>query len=255
MLRFFRASVLLPVLAACVLLWLPGCVKYKQLLTVEPDGSGRMELVMGMSLARLAQLPAGDDPFAALSIASLANNPQGFVAFSEPRAEDRDGFRVVSVTGYFDNVNDLGFAGGVGADAEGFDIVTYRFEPGRLTVNRPLSGQAAAAFGASPIDLSDPELRRVLAVEMIGLEFVESFAVPGQITDAGPLAVNGREARAGVAGDAALNRYQEAIAAADQLDRVVIEFEPAEWSPEAQAAWKAELADAKAAWARLLESP
>ncbi len=236
--------------AACVLLLLPGCVKYKQTLTVQPDGSGKMDLVMGMSSVRLAELPEGSDPFAALSIESLRDNPQGFVAFTEPRPEDRDGFRVVTVTGYFDDVSQLGFAGGLGAGAEGLDAVAYGLEPGVLTVRRPLFGQAAAAFTQQDMDLSDAELRRVLVPAVAGLELEDAFVLPGRVTEAGPLEVDGRTASAGVRGAAALDGYDGLMSRYGGVDTLRIRFEPTAWAAPAKAAWQQELADAKKAWAR-----
>ncbi|BAM02665.1 hypothetical protein [Phycisphaera mikurensis] len=239
-------------LAACFALLLPGCVKYKQTTTVMADGSGKMELVMGMSLAELARLGPEKDPFAALSVEALAKNPQGFVAFTEPRARDVDGYRVVTVTGYFEDVNQLAFAGGgIGGDQE-LESVSYTLAESRLTVQRPLAGQAAAAFRDEPMSLENPELRRVLAPMLEGLELEESFVVPGAVTSAGPLAADGRRATASVAGAEVLDRHDALLDAFAPLERLEIDFEPQALSPSASEAWARELSDAKTDWARLL---
>ena len=237
--------------AACVILLLPGCVKYKQTLTVQPDGSGKMDLVMGMSSVRLAELPEGSDPFAALSIETLRENMQGFVAFTEPRAGDHDGFRVVTVTGYFDDVSQLGFAGGLGAGAEGLDAVAYDLKDGVLTVQRPLFGQAAAAFSQQEMDLSDAELRRVLVPAVAGLELEDAFVLPGRVTEAGPLVTDGRTASASVRGAAALESYDDLMSRYGGVETLRIRFEPSAWPAASEAAWKQELADARKAWVRL----
>lgn len=239
-------------LCACLVALLPGCVKYKQTLTVQPDGSGKVELVFGMSDPQLALLGPDADPFAGFSVAALAENPQGFVAFSRPRVQDRGGFRVMSFTGYFDDVSDLGFAGGA-AGGEGFDAVSYALSDGVLVVRRPLAGQAAAAFRQEGLDLGDEEVRRVLAPSVAGLELEERFVVPGRVRSAGPLAVDGDAASASVNGaDDALGRHAELMDAYAGLDRVEVRFEPREPSAAEAAAWARELRDAKAAWAQIV---
>lgn len=243
-----RFPLLLALLAACVALLLPGCVKYKQTLTLMPDGSGKMDLVMGMSLAELARLGPEKDPFASLSVAALARNPQGFVAFSEPRAVDRDGYRVVTVTGWFENVNELAFAGG---DVGDLESVGYAFSEGKLVVTRPLAGQAAKAFRDEPVDLGNEELRRVMAPMIAGMELEEAFVVPGPIASAGPLAVDGRRASASTTGNAVLDGQAEIVGRFAPLERLEVVFRPEAASPAASAAWARELEDAKAAWARL----
>ena len=237
--------------ALCAWLLLPGCVKYKQTLTVMPDGSGKVDVVMGMSNAQRTAPGAPADPFAALSVPELARNPQGFVAFTEPRAEDRDGYRIVTVTCYFEDIGELTFGSGMGQGGGAADAVTYDFAEDRLTVRRPLVGQTAAAFRTDPVEIPDGDLRAVLAQGLQGMELSERFVLPGPVTEAGPLAVDGRSAEASVAGAAALDRYDELVGTWAGVDQLEIRFEPAAWPAEAEAAWKQELADAKANWARL----
>ena len=245
-----RLTFLCLLACACLAAFAPGCVKYKQTLTVHPDGSGKVDLVVGMSDPQLALLGPGADPFEGFSVAALAQDAQGFVAFTRPRAEDRDGFRVLTVTGYFEDVGALGLAGGGGV---GFDAASYALEDGLLVVRQPLSGQAAAAFRQQDLDLGKEEVRRVLAPSVAGLELEERYVVPGRVTAAGPLAVEGDAASASVAGAAVLDRHAELMDAYAGLDRVEVRFEPHAPSERDAAAWARELQDAKAAWAQIVK--
>jgi len=116
-LRYFDTRPLV-LLLMVLIAGLPGCVKFKQVVTVFPDGSGKMHMSMAINEQMLTM--AGDeDPFADFSIYELADQEAlGWSAFSEPRVYSADGFKTVEFTGYFLDINAVSFGGDAPAGDE-----------------------------------------------------------------------------------------------------------------------------------------
>ncbi len=101
---------------------LTGCVKDKKLITIMPDGSGKVDFTVGFNAKLIEEtvggmMPGGgedeggmmgnDDP-TDLDLGDLKENFAGFVAFTAPKLEEgSDGWKYVSFTGYFENINDV----------------------------------------------------------------------------------------------------------------------------------------------------
>lgn len=240
---------------------LTGCVKFKQLLTVNPDGSGTMQLTVAMSEQVLAMAGPEQDPFAEFSIDEMIEEEDnGFVAFTEPTIENKNGYKTMTVTGYFEDINELKFEGGGDGEEDGMDDgekaepTTYTFDTdGTLTIHRPMLGQMAAQMDNEEMDLSDPNMRAMMAPMLQGMEISEAVVVPGAVTESGFLNAQGSQASFSITADMLLANDTAAIDQLKGTDEVAVQFDPAGWEGGAEAAWEAELAEAKAKWAKLKE--
>lgn len=232
---------------------LPGCVKFKSALTVNPDGSGKMQLRVGMSeqmMQHQDDLDLGDlDEL-------MAQEELGFVAFTRPEEYDEAGFSYVVITGYFEDVNELVMEGispemGDEAGADGGTTFAFDGDAGTLTISRTMLGQMAA--DADSEEMADPQMRAMMAGMMAGLEIAESVTVPGAIAEAGPFVVKGDTASGAITDAELLAEDDETLAKWKGVGAVEIRFELSGWGAGAKGAWEDELAAAKAEWAAMKE--
>ncbi len=241
-------SVVAAVLIA--LLLLPGCVKFRHALTVQPDGSGKVEITFGMADAMLAH--QDDDGFALASMEELlAQEDRGFVAFSSPESWTEDGFTYQRIVGYFEDVNRLVIEGDEDAGGgEAVEPTTFEFDgDGTLRISRCLLQQVALeAKDAAGVE---PAERMALSAMVGGLRIEESVRVPGQIREAGPFAVEGDTARAAIDEAALMDEQGAVLTTWRNAGGVTVRFKPRGWGKGEQAAWETELEAAKAAWAAM----
>ena len=168
-------------LLTALLVGLSGCVKFKQVLTVQPDGSGKMHISMALSEQMLGT--AGDeDPFSGFGVEELAaQEASGWIAFTQPRVYSADGFKTVEMTGYFRDINAVVFGGGLpendAPDTEPELSTTYRMADGQLTVTGGIVAQMIGKMGTDP-SLNDPATRAMMAPLMQGLEISETYVLP-----------------------------------------------------------------------------
>ena len=241
----------LPLRVASLLLLaltLAGCVKIKQVWQLQPDGSGKMTVSIGVSQTIL-QMAGDDDPFADLTNPKdmISQEDNGWVAFTEPQVEIRDGFKYATFTGYFENINDVVYRGD-GGEGE-MKASTYRFDPeGSLKVRDPMLAQVIDSVANDP-SLSDPQQKAMMGPMMKGLEMSESYQLPGNVTDAEGYQVDGQTAMTRLDERALLGEQAPEIAGLDDQE-LTVTFEPAGWAGSEQA-WREEVADAKARWEEL----
>ena len=251
------AALLMVVLLAC----LSGCVKFKQVVTVLPDGSGKMHMSLAINEQMLGM--AGDeDPFAEFDIEELIDQEAaGWVAFTEPQVYSADGFKTVEFTGYFRDINDVTFGGEdpqndaeFGDDADDGDAepsTTFRMQDGTLTVTGGIVAQMISEMGADP-SLTDPNTRAMMAPMMQGLEISESYVLPGAIETADGYTIDGRTAALTVTSDDLLGDQPFTVAALEDGTAEITFGDAAEVD---MPAWQAEFAAAEAAWAELKARP
>ena len=225
---------------------LVGCVKIKQAWQIQPDGSGKLTVSVAVS-QQVLQMAGDDDPFADLTnpkdMISQADN--GWVAFTEPQVETRDGFKYATFTGYFENINDVVYRGD-GGEGE-MQASTYRFDPaGKFTVRDPMLAQVIDSVAGDP-SLSDPQQKAMMAPMMKGLEISESYTLPGNIADAEGYQVDGRSATTSVDETVLLAEQAPSIPGLDD-HQLVVTFEPADWEQGQEDAWYQELEAAKVEW-------
>lgn len=244
-------------LLVALLAALSGCVKFKQVVTVQPDGSGKMHVSLAINEQMLGM--AGDeDPFADFSVDGLAEQEAaGWAAFTEPRVFSVNGFKTVEFTGYFHDINAVRMGdteppdGGPDADAAAERSTTFRMEGGRLTVIDGIVAQMISEMGADP-SLNDPATRAMMAPMMQGLEIRETYVLPGPVDAAEGYTVDGRTATLTVTSDELLGDRPFTVAALEDGTAEIV-FEPGGWDDED--GWRAEFAAAQAAWAELKAQP
>ena len=221
-----------------------GCLKAKQHTTVNPDGSGTMQLTIGVTEQNAQQM--GDMPFTNLTqedIQQLEDN--GFVAFSKPEETTENGYKTVTITGYFTDINQLKFDMGEGEPGQ--KPVTFSMEEGQLTVsNTMLMQMASDAANQEMPEEQKPMMRAMLE----GMEITETYDVPGDITSAQPYEVKDGQATAKVTVDDLMNN-SPALQKLAGNESVVIGYDAQEWDADAKQKFQQELEQAKAEWAEM----
>lgn len=154
-----------------------GCVKLKQVVTVMPDRSGKIELSFGLSeqLVELAK-DNKEDPFKEILPDVMKDKSKGIVAFTEPKREKQGEFTTMTYTVYFRDINKVSLDGlGEGEPAE------YRYtqqgDSAALSVRHGTILSLLADYEPTP-ENERAEVRQAMA----GLAFSEHFILPGEIT-------------------------------------------------------------------------
>ncbi len=221
---------------------LTGCLKMNQVMTVMPDGSGKMEMTVGFSAQMLAMSP--EDPLAEMTIEKLSEDPGGMVAFTEPEITEEDGYTVVRMTAYFDDIND------VESDGPDGTPVSYDLDNGELVIStsvvRSMMEMFAIQGGADA--LGDPQMKEMIA----GMEVSETFVLPGAVTDAEGIESEGNTVSMKVDANMLLNDSVPEVYGEDS--GLTISYDAGGVSDADIAAFQAELEAAKANYAELLEA-
>lgn len=172
------------------LLGAPGCVKLKQVVTVMPDGAGKVQMRFGLSPQSVALARENDDdPFQEVLPEAMKKKTRGVAAFTEPVREKVDGFSYLTYTVYFKDINKLRVSGlGEGKPAE------YRYlrkdEGATLTVTHGVTLSMIGNYTPTP------EAEREQAEEaMKGMSFSEHFVMPGEVKPIEGLSVQGNTAK------------------------------------------------------------
>jgi hypothetical protein len=238
-------------LPACVLLLtalaLTGCVKFKQVWNINPDGSGKMTMSFGVS-EQMLQMSGGEDPFAdATDPAKLAEREaDGWAAFTEPQVKTANGFKTVTVTGYFEDINQVSFNGDGGN--EEMRPTNYVLDGNTLAIQNPLLGQFLQSMAEDP-SMADPQMKMMMAPMLQGMELTERYELTGPVTSAEGYNREGSTASYTVTGQDLLGDELPTIDGMDD-NRLSITFEPGGWDGGEQA-WNEELQQAKEDWAAI----
>lgn len=161
-------------LTLCLLL-AGGCVKVKQIVTVMPDGSGKLEFTFGVSQMLAAQ--AGEDPLEEFTLENMLDEglPEGVVAITEPQRWEDGGYDYVSFTMYFDDINEVSAPEG---DA-GEMFANYEFVSGdggcTLTVRDGMMQQMMTDY-----EKPGPDEIAMMGQMLEGMEMVEHYVLPGE---------------------------------------------------------------------------
>ncbi|MEM6259486.1 MAG: hypothetical protein AAGI37_14475 [Planctomycetota bacterium] len=156
-----------------------GCIKSKQIVTVMPDGSGKIEVTLGVK-----ELAPENPKTSALDKYTLermyaSEMFTGIVAVTKPKRWQEADFKYVRFTIYFNDINRFAGPGG----EEGRLFATYKLtdlgEDGqRLTV----TGGATMSILDTARE-ADPLLSAIYKQKIEGYEgfhFVESFILPSE---------------------------------------------------------------------------
>lgn len=248
-------SLLPAVLALALGLGLAGCVKFKQILTVNPDGSGKISLSVGMSEQMLAMAGPGEDPFEDFTVEEMIDEEEnGFVAFSEPVVATANGYKTMTVTGYFEDINEVAFMSDEDGDGEEpTEPTTYVYDgDGTLTVRRPMLAQMTADMDTE--EMTDPQMLPMIAPMLQGMEIGEEVHLPGAVGESGLMTADGNKASITIDAAMILGGNTELIDQLNGTEEITIQFTPeGSWAAGSKAAWQAELEQAKAQWKQLKE--
>ena len=219
-----------------------GCVKVKQVVTVMPDGSGKIDLTFGIN-AELAQ-HTDQNPFADLTLEKMAGEdlPEGVVAITPPFQREENGFQYIHFTMYFENIAKV--QGHEGDLAEVF--AGYSFESGdpgcTLTIE-----QGLILGMLSEYEQPDPDDLQFMGQMFDGMELAEQYILPGAAEPVDGVAMTDNTAEIVITGENLIHGDGpiEALANTDTLTLIVPEIT----ITQAQAdAFAAEMTDAIAAW-------
>lgn len=267
---------------------LTGCVKDKKVITILPDGSGKVDFTVGFNAKLIEEtlggmMPQGgqgggglgDDDPTDMDVNDLQENFAGFVAFTEPKVKDgSDGWKYVSFTGYFENINDVQFFdegddqdSGEDADEMGGDedpapaaereskakFVFKKSEAGyTLEVVTTLQEKDEEMGGDEE---SNPEMEKMvfgmMAAMLKDMEISMAFAMPGAVSSAEGLTVDGRTATYKISGS-------DFTSAADlkklaEQKEFKISCGASQMSADQIGAFKTEMAEATMKWKALLK--
>ncbi|MEM1109263.1 MAG: hypothetical protein AAGH99_11310 [Planctomycetota bacterium] len=222
-----------------LILAVSGCVKYKQAWTINPDGSGKLVVTLGVDQSKVTEQ---DDPFANLDDPAEIMNAtdDGWVAFTKPEVTVVNGYKYVTFTGYFEDINKVTFSGdgGNGTMVE----TSYELSDGRFGVKRGMMNQVVSTIANDP---NYQQTKVFMASTIQGLELSETYTVPGEVADAEGYTVEGRTASIKITADELLGENPPSIEGLGD-NELTITFAPAEWADKD--AWTAELEQAKTEW-------
>ncbi|MEM8737288.1 MAG: hypothetical protein AAGG38_02255 [Planctomycetota bacterium] len=221
-----------------------GCVKLKQVWTINPDGSGKMTATVGINQRMLSRF--GDNGM----ITHLENpaeiidqQDRGWVAFTRPEISTREGFKYATFTCYFEDINEITFRGDGGYGE--MTASSYRFGEGTFSVQDGTLIQAAQAAANDPV-FRDKSANNLVVAMIEGMEMVEQYHLPGTVSEAEGFDVEGKQASVTLRAADLTADTPPTIAGAED-SRLDITFEPTGWGG-GKAQWEAELEQAKTQW-------
>ena len=225
---------------------LTGCVKFKQVMTVMPDGSGKIDLSIGMSEQLIAMAKQqGENPFKEMDPKKLSESSKGIVAFSKPTQKTEGGYTYLSFSAYFEDANAVELGGpDDGADPSKF-AYTRDGKSATLTIDNSMLLSAVRDY--EPM----AEEEKAFAAQMLaGMLFSESYVLPGAFED-----IKGVEAEDNVAtiemdSDNMLNGTGP-ITDLEGVEKLVFKIAEVKEDEAAMKAFKAELEAAKLIWAEM----
>ena len=266
----------LPLLVVAVFgLSLTGCLKFKQTYTFMPDGSGKVDFRIGFNEkivkdtmkemgggmggggGGMGGAPEMADP-TDLDIGDIQDNYTGFVAFTMPKTEETtDGWKILTFTGYFEDINKVKIFNGEGADRKEQTAFTFKPTEGGGYV---LEGTSAYDPGDDDSGMGDmggmaeaPEMQEmvkgIMESVMKGFEVSWGVEMPGLVTKSeGMPTFQGRHAE--------LKISQKDMSDLSQMKKLSeakkfrIECGPSQISTAEIKAFKTELELAKAEWTK-----
>jgi len=91
-----------------------GCLRFREELVINPDGSGKITLTIGMSQAFIDKMkgmgPGGAEVDEKMGMdPEDLENAEGVVAFTKPVHEKKDGWETTTITAYFEDINKVKF--------------------------------------------------------------------------------------------------------------------------------------------------
>ena len=231
---------------ACLLVLtvsLTGCVKFKQALTLMPDGSGKIDLTIGLSeqLMQMAQ-QQGENPFDEMNPMKLSEDSKGIVAFTKPVQKKEGGYTYLSFSAYFEDINAVEL--GSPDDTEEPAKFSYVKEGKGGTLSIEESMILSAIADHEPIS---PEEKAFAAQMTAGMNFTESYKLPGSFEAIKGITSEGNTATIEMTQEHMLNGTGP-IADLKDVEKLTFKITEIKEDAAASKAFKAELEAAKKEW-------
>jgi hypothetical protein len=236
---------------ACLLVLsasLTGCVKFKQTVTLMPDGSGKIDVSVALSDRMvLAAEAKGEDPFEPMRPTELKDSAKGIVAYTKPETRKKDGYTYMTFSVYFEDINTVE----LGTFEEDRPATKYTYtkagKGATLTVEASLVLSAVADH--EPIE---PKERAKAEIITKGMLLSETYNLPGSFEAIKGVASEGQTA------SLEMNQVHMLDGTGPIKDLKGVEklvFKIAEVKEDASAmkAFKAELESAKKEWEAMKE--
>jgi hypothetical protein len=236
-----------------------GCIRFSEDLVVFADASGKMTLTVGISeefIEKMKAMGANADDFeknSGLDPEDL-DNAEGVVAFSKPTHEKKDGWRTTVFIAYFDDINKVKIWEKNGEEKR--QKLSFSFkkdgEGHVLEIeDKMMSNDDAEKMETMP-DEQKAQFWEQAKGMMKGFKISSTVKMPGAVS-----AADGYKTKAGRT--ASIEVTEEAIKNIDDLGKSMKSIKRKvtcgknEASDGDLAAFKKELADAKAAWPKIKE--
>jgi len=236
-----------------------GCIKIQEDLIVFPDGSGKLTLTLGVSQAfidKMKEMPGASDGFdekAGLSSEDM-DNAEGIVAFSKPVKETKEGWVATTYTAYFEDINKVKLWSKEGEKKKlQLSFVFKQDGEGHVLEvdDRFTADDETDKMGEMPEEAKDQIWDQVKPM-LKGFEISKAVKMPGTVTSV--------EGYATKSGRQASNKItEEAIKSLEDMGKTMkaakrkVVCGKSEVPDADLAAFKKELAEAKAAWPKVKE--
>lgn len=252
--KLVRATLVLAAFA--VLVPSSGCIKMKQDLVVYADGSGKMVFTFAISQAFIDKMKEGPggggevEEKMGLDKEDL-ENLEGIVAMARPVKSEKDGWKSVAYTAYFEDINKVKLWN-VDGDKKKLQIgFVFKKEGDGFTLDiddRFLSDDDEEKQDEMPDDMKDQIWAQVQPL-LKGFEVVNAVKMPGKVT-----AVDGYATKEGRTASSKVT--EEQIKKIDDLKKTMTKAKRKvtcgkDEGDADKAAFQKELAEAKAAWPAL----
>jgi len=227
-----------------------GCVKYKQVITLMPDGSGKIDVDFALSeqMIQLGQ-QQGDDPFKQMTPATLAEGSEGIVAFTQPKKQKKDGYTSLSFTAYFNDINQVKL-GGMEDEDDADPPMTFAYKrDGRsatLTARDTMTLDVARTYEP----LSEEQKAQGAAKMLDGIYFNETFVLPGESDAVKGVTMVDNTAKIEITEDNILNATGPLMKIKGK-EQFVFKIGEVQEDDQALKAFQAEMAEAVKAWEQM----
>jgi len=241
----------------------------KNQILVMPDGSGKVILSVTVNESMLSQALASVEALlggstkrhipkpseisaSAVNVDGIERSSEGFVAFTEPKQNVQQGWRTISMVGYFEDINEvkirtdktpetsLSFSFKENGDGYVLDVVNKSLN--KLTSDSLMKSLKDASGADVP-----PQIMSAMGPMVKGFSVTEAYKMPGVVTEAKGLPrTEGRVAGMAL-GEGFLTNIEKAREIASQTHRSIT-CGPSQVGEQELRDFKREMELAQAAW-------
>lgn len=213
-----RRELCLALLAAMVLL--PGCIKSKRRLVVYPDGSGKVEAVVGIgkTLAGFGKLGGEENvELGIMSLDKIKEDSKGIV-WGTARGHTEGDYKYQEISGYFEDINEVRIARTTyqwrKLDDGSYELKFAEEGAEYLELDNP--------FGDAENGVPKRMIRGLTRAMLKDLEVSLEFKLPGEVSRAEGLDSEGREAKLMIDVDRLLDMLEKPEEAVKSLEGTII---------------------------------